>query len=319
MSKIDEAIQIIAALGFPKRQQNKRSALTLLALVQLTEKGTWQNLESPMLGIRAILDFCRNDYKEPYAENSRESFRKGTMHQFVAAGLALQNPDEPTRAPNNPQWCYQISPEAKDLLMTFGTEGWDAAIHNYLATVETLAERYKMKRGMSLVPCTLPDGASLRLSPGGHSELIRDVIEQFAPRFTPGGKVVYIGDTGNKGVVFDEPRLASIGVVVHERGKMPDVVLHYTEKNWLILVEAVTSVGPMDGKRHAELSSLFSMSKAGLVFVTAFPDRTMMAKFLPDIAWETEVWIADNPDHLIHFNGTRFLGPHEPKLLLPKR
>jgi len=161
-----------------------------------------------------------------------------------------------------------------------------------------------------MVPCTLPGGTTLQLSPGGHSELIRDVVEHFGPRFTPGGKIIYIGDTGNKGVIFDEAHLAKCGVVVHERGKMPDVVIHHVEKNWLVLVEAVTSVGPMDGKRHAELATLFGKSKAGLVFVTAFPDRPLMAKFLPDLAWETEVWLADNPDHLIHFNGDRFLGPH---------
>ncbi|MCX7154891.1 MAG: BsuBI/PstI family type II restriction endonuclease [Rhodocyclales bacterium] len=148
------------------------------------------------------------------------------------------------------------------------------------------------------------------LSPGEHSELIRDIIEQFAPRFVPGGRVVYIGDTGNKGVVFDEAYLANLGVVVHERGKMPDVVIHHVTKDWLLLVESVTSGGPMDGKRHAELSHLFGKSKAGLVYVTAFPDRTLMKKFLTELAWETEVWVASDPDHLIHFNGDRFLGPH---------
>jgi adenine-specific DNA-methyltransferase len=262
-----------------------------------------------MLGVRAILDFCRNDYQEPYAENSRESFRKSTLHQFVTAGLALQNPDDPARAPNSPKWCYQVSPEAKALLETAGTPAWPHSLREYLATGQTLADRYKQARDMNLVPCTLPDGAVLRLSPGAHSELIRDVIEKFAPRFAPGGKVVYIGDTGNKGVIFDEPRLSALGVVVHERGKLPDVVVHYTAKNWLLLVEAVTSVGPVDGKRYDELIALFGRASAGLVFITAFPDRALMSRFLTEIAWETEVWIADRPDHLVHFNGDRFLGP----------
>jgi len=310
MSKIDEAIGIIAALGFPKAQQNERSALSLLALIQLQEKGSWQKLLEPMLGVRAILDFCRNDYKKPYAENSRESFRKETLHQFVAGGLALQNPDDPARSPNSPKWCYQISPEAKALLETFGTKSWESALKKYLATVETLADRYKKARDMNLVPCTMPDGKDLQLSPGEHSELIRNIIEQFAPRFAPGGKVVYIGDTGNKGVVFDEASLAALGIVLHERGKMPDVVIHDTKHNWLLLIESVTSVGPMDGKRHAELTELLKHSKAGLVFITAFPDRARMGKFLPVLAWETEVWIADHPDHLIHFNGDRYMGPH---------
>jgi hypothetical protein len=310
MSKISDAMKILAWLGFPKAQQNERSALSLLALIQLKENGSWQALKNPLLGVRAILDFCRNDYKRPYAENSRESFRKETLHQFVAAGLALQNPDAPDRSPNSPKWCYQISPQAKSLLETFGTSGWDEAKDRYLSASMTLADRYKKARDMSLVPCKLPSGASLQLSPGAHSELIRDIIEQFGPRFAPGGEVVYVGDTGNKGIIFDEPHLLALGVTVHERGKMPDVIIHHAKKGWLLLVEAVTSVGPMDSKRHAELTHLFRMSTAGLVFVTAFPSRTMMARFLSDIAWETEVWCVEDADHLIHFNGDKFLGPY---------
>jgi adenine-specific DNA-methyltransferase len=310
VSKIDEAIAIIQALGFPRAQQNERSALTLLALVQLHEKGTWRTLKEPMLGVRAILDFCRNDYKKPYAENSRESFRKETLHQFVAGGLALQNPDEPSRAPNSPKWCYQISPEAKQLLMTYGTPAWNDALSSYLAKVGSLAEKYKSERDLELIPCRMPDGSLVEMSPGDHSELIRDIVQEFAPRFAPGSTVLYLGDTGNKGVVHDDASLVKLGVKVHERGKMPDAILYRKDKNWLYLIESVTSVGPVDGKRHAELTHLFGNAKAGLVFVTAFPSRQLMARFLPNIAWETEVWCSDAPTHLIHFNGDRFMGPH---------
>lgn len=311
MTKIEEAISIIAALGFPRAQQNERSALALLALIQLNEGGSWKNLKNPLLGIRAILDFSRNIYQKPYAENSRESFRKESLHQFVAAGLCLQNPDNPSRAPNSPSWCYQISPEAKTLLKGFGTKKWSKNLVEYLDEVETLADRYKKFRDLALIPCKLPDGAVFEMSPGSHSELIKEIIEQFAPRFAPGSKVLYVGDTGNKGVIHDEMSLANLGISVHERGKMPDAILYLESKNWLYLVESVTSVGPVDGKRHAELTALFGKSSAGLVFVTAFPSRELMARFLATIAWETEVWIADNPDHLIHFNGDRFMGPHD--------
>jgi adenine-specific DNA-methyltransferase len=308
--KIAQAIEVLREMGLPSAQQNERSALSLLALVQVKENGSWQNLKEPLLGIRAILDFCRNDYGKPYAENSRESFRKETMHQFVQASVAVQNPDDPNRAPNSPKWVYQISNEAKSLLATYGTKDWKPALANWHANVQTLGDRYRMVREMALVPCKLTNGSTLQLSPGEHSELIRDIIEHFAARFAPGSKVVYIGDTGNKGVIFDEAYLASLGVVVHERGKMPDVVLHHEENGWLLLIESVTSVGPMDGKRHDELTKLFGSSSEGLVFVTAFPDRNLMKRFLTDIAWETEVWVASDPDHLIHFNGDRFLGPH---------
>jgi adenine-specific DNA-methyltransferase len=163
---------------------------------------------------------------------------------------------------------------------------------------------------MQMIPCILPDGSTLDFSAGPHSELIRDIIEKFAPRFAPESYLIYVGDTGNKGVVFDEKYLSKLGVKVHERGKMPDVILHYTKKNWLLIVESVTSVGPVDAKRHEELSGLFKDCNIGIVYITAFPDRNLMKKFLSDIAWETEVWVASDPEHLIHFNGDRFLGPH---------
>lgn len=156
----------------------------------------------------------------------------------------------------------------------------------------------------------LPDGQQVTLSPGGQNELIKGILEEFASRFTPGGRVLYVGDTDEKWAVFDQSRLAALGVTVDEHGKMPDVVIYFQAKDWLILIEAVTSHGPVDAKRHRELSHLFESSTAGLVFVTAFLSRADLRKYLPLIAWETEVWVAEAPSHLIHFNGARFLGPY---------
>jgi adenine-specific DNA-methyltransferase len=164
---------------------------------------------------------------------------------------------------------------------------------------------------MTQIPVTLPSGETLQLSAGGQNVLIKEIIEQFAPRFTPGGHVVYVGDAGDKHLLNDESYLRTLGVVIDRHGKMPDVVIHYKQRNWLVLVEAVTSHGPVNMLRHTQLKDLFAASTAGLVFVTAFLDRQAMREYLPDIAWETEVWVADAPSHLIHFNGERFLGPYE--------
>jgi len=153
-------------------------------------------------------------------------------------------------------------------------------------------------------------GKEITLSPGDHSELIRAIVEDFATRFAPGSVLIYAGDTGDKWGYFDAVLLAELGVDVDLHGKMPDVALHFVEKNWLLLIESVTSHGPVDGKRHAELAKLFAGSTAGLVYVTAFPNRSIMSRYLGEIAWETEVWVADAPSHLIHFNGVRFLGPY---------
>ena len=307
---IEAALQIIVSLGLPRAQQNERSALCLLALLNLAPGKTWADAKNPLMGITPIIDWVREHYGKEYAPNTRETIRRQTMHQFCDAGIALYNPDRPDRPVNSPKAVYQIEPAALALLRTFSTPVWHDALAAYLVERETLVARYAMEREQNRVPVEISPGKRITLSPGEHSELIRAIIENFAPRFAPGSVLVYVGDTGDKWGYFDEDLLAKLGVHVDSHGKMPDVLFYHTEKNWLILVESVTSHGPVDAKRHNELSNLFAESKPGLVYVSAFPNRSVMGRYLGEIAWETEVWVADAPSHLIHFDGTRFLGPY---------
>jgi hypothetical protein len=309
---IKAAQQIIISLGLPRPQQNERSALSLLALLNLTPGKPWAKAENPLIGITPIMDWVREHYGKEYAPNSRETFRRQTVHQFCDAGVALYNPDKSNRPVNSPKAVYQLEPAALALLRTFGTPQWHNNLDAYLAKRETLVAVYAKERKQNRIPVEIASGKKITLSPGEHSELIRAIIEDFAPRFAPGSMLIYAGDTGDKWGYFDVTLLAELGVEVDSHGKMPDVVLHFTEKNWLLLVESVTSHGPVDGKRHAELAKLFAGSKAGLVYVTAFQNRAIMGRYLGEIAWETEVWVADAPSHLIHFNGMRFLGPYTP-------
>jgi len=233
------------------------------------------------------------------------------MHQFVDAGIAVYNPDQPDRPVNSPKTCYQISSEAFDAILTFGTDKWKEALAKYLSQKETLIQRYAKERDMQMIPVELAKGKEIKLTPGVHSQLIKNIIREFGPRFAPGSKVIYVGDTGDKIGYFQKDRLKELGVEVNRHGKMPDVVLYYPAKNWLLLIEAVTSHGPVDAKRHSELSGLFETAGPGLVYVTAFPDRATMGRYLAEISWETEVWVSEAPTHIIHFNGERFLGPYE--------
>jgi hypothetical protein len=308
---IAAALRAIVSLGLPRAQENERSALCLLALLNLTPGKAWAGAENPLIGITPIMDWAREHYGKEYAPNTRETVRRRTMHQFCDAGVALYNPDNPARPANSPKAVYQIEPATLTLLRTFGTPAWHNKLAAYLNERETLVARYAMEREQSHVPVVIAPGRRITISPGEHSELIRAIVEDFAPRFAPGSVLVYVGDTGDKWGYFDTNLLAGLGVTVDSHGKMPDAVLHFTAKNWLLLVEAVTNHGPVGGKRHAELARLFAGSTAGLVYVTAFPNRAVMSRYLGDIAWKTEVWVADAPSHLIHFNGHRFLGPYQ--------
>jgi hypothetical protein len=308
--QIQNAKKILGSLGLPRQQQNERSALCLLALLDLRPKRKWSEAQSPLMGITPIMDWIRDHYKKTYAPNTRETVRRLSVHQFVEAGIALYNPDKPDRPVNSPAAVYQIEPTALTLMRSFKSTDWHANLAGYLAGSQTLAAKYALQRKQNIVPVKIARGQQIALSPGEHSELIRSVIEDFGARFVPGGVLIYAGDTGEKWGYFDAVSLANLGVNVDAHGKMPDVVLYCTERNWLLLIESVTSHGPVDGKRHGELARLFARSTAGLVYVTAFPNRATMSRYLGDIAWETEVWVADAPSHLIHFNGERFLGPH---------
>ena len=308
--RIAEAREILTAFGLPAEQRNERAALTLLALLDLPPQKSWAEADDPLRGVTPIMEFVAEHYGKKWAPNTRETVRRFTLHQFEQAGLVVANPDQPDRPTNSPKYCYQIEPRALAVIRKFRTPEWERSLRQYLADARTLAQRYAQARDMQRIPLDLARGVTIRLSPGGQNNLIKKIINEFCPRFTPGGKPVYVGDTHKKWAYFDADYLRGRGVSVEEHGKMPDVVVHFIKENWLVLIEAVTSHGPVNPKRLTELKALFGGSKAGLVFVTAFLNRRGLFKYLADIAWETEVWVAASPEHMIHFNGERFLGPY---------
>jgi adenine-specific DNA-methyltransferase len=309
--RLNEATSILRALGFPRRQLNDRSALTLLALLNLGPEDHWSAASDPLCGITPMMDYFRDRYGKTYKPNSRESVRKLTVHQFVDAGLIVRNPDNPARATNSDQTVYRIEASALALLRTYGTSAWQANLETYLASRQTLQEKHAAEREMARIPVILPDGKIFTLSGGGQNILIKEIIQEFCSLWTPGGVVLYVGDTGEKFVLYKEETFRDLGIEIDQHGKMPDVIVHHTRRNWLLLIEAVTSHGPVDPKRRSELQTLFCHSSAPLVYVTTFLDRASMTRYLPEIAWETEVWCASDPTHLIHFDGERFLGPYD--------
>lgn len=308
--KLQQAYNILIQLGMPRPQLNERTALCLLCLVDVRPDTPWSEATNPLVGITPIMDWSREHYQREYAPNTRETFRRQSMHQFIEGGICLYNPDKPDRPVNSPKAVYQIESNLLQVLRAYGTADYEPMLQAYLQQRQTLAQMYAREREMAMIPLQLPDGQTIQLSAGDHSQLIKDIVLDFGARYVPGGVLVYAGDTGNKHGFFDVELLASLGVRLDNHGKLPDVVIYNPEKNWLFLIESVTSHGPVDHKRYGELTALFANCTAGLVFVSAFPDSKTYAKYSSVIAWETEVWIADAPTHMIHFNGSRFLGPY---------
>lgn len=309
--KLEEAIEILKKFGMPSEQQNERTAYCLLSLLNVTPEKAWKNAENPLVGITPMMTFAKEYYNKIYAPNSRETFRRFSTHQLVQAGIVLYNPDKPNRPVNSPKAVYQISPAALKVIKTFGTSDFELLLSDFIQNQSTLAAQYAQEREMNMVSVKIKKNHIIQISPGKHSELIRDIIEQLAPRFLPNSTLIYVGDTGEKWGYYDQELAGNLLFNVQEHGKMPDVILYVEDKKWLVLIEAVTSHGPVDSKRYIELEELFSNVSANKVYISAFPDKKTFTHYVQDIAWETEAWIADNPTHMIHFNGDKFLGPHK--------
>lgn len=311
MGKIKESQEILKALGLPPAQQNEMSAMTLLALCGITEEGSWADASKASKTItKDIMAFVNENYKKdaPYAPNTRETFRRQVLHEFVQAGITNYNPDNPELPVNSPKAHYGMTDEALDVIRSYGTPGWDSKVQQFEVEGHFLRDKYAAQRDWYRIPLII-DNKEYLLSPGEHNRLQAKVISEFAPRFAPDGKLLYVGDTEDKDLFREDDDLERLQLHITEHSKLPDLIISDDNHKWLFLIEVVTSHGPISGKRLVELEEFTADCPYGIVYVTAFPDNKEYRKHIGDIAWETEVWLADSPDHLIHYNGDRFIGP----------
>lgn len=301
MDKITKAKHILKAVGLPDRQQSDLCALSLLALAGIKKSSAWSAATNEWIRIHDIIAFVNKNYGTKYAENSRETFRKQALHHFRTAAIVEDN----GLATNSPNYRWRLIDEFLAVLRANATA---SSIADFNSKHERLIDVYASKKRMEMMPVKI-NGIDFTFSTGKHNELQKAIIEQFAPRFAPNCECLYVGDTTEKDLVKNVERLSELGFAITLHDKMPDVVLYREDKNWIYFVESVTSVGPMDPKRIVEIKSMTEKVAAGMIFVTAFLDFKTYKKFSEQLAWETEVWIAEMPDHMIHLNGDKFLGP----------
>lgn len=308
--KIKEAQEILIAIGMPSAQSNELAALTLLALCQIKESDEWKNARNPSLGVtKGIMQFVNDHYNRSYAPNTRETFRRFVLHQFEQGRIVNYNPDNPSLPVNSPKAHYALTPECLDLVQKYGTSSWEQKLSEWKDSVPALRLVYEGSRDLERVPIYLSNGQTLSLSAGKHNEVQAAIVHEFCSRFAKGGMVLYVGDTENKDLYQDKEQLQSLGIPINEHSKLPDIVIYDPERYWLYLIEAVTSHGPVSPKRVHELEALLVNCNVGKIYITAFPDFSTFKKYASQIAWDTEVWIMDMPNHMIHFNGDRFMGP----------
>ena len=304
MDKVDEAREILKMLGMPKTQQADICCYVLLAMAGIKSDTLWKDAGNEWIRIHDIIQFANTYYGSTYAENSRETFRKQALHHFRNAALVEDN----GKATNSPNYRYRLTEETLQMVRTFQTSEWQKSVSRFLEYHEKLVDMYASKKKMTMMPVRI-NGADFQFSIGRHNELQKAIIQEFAPRFAPNSECLYVGDTIEKDLVKNVDKLKELGFEITLHDKMPDVVLYREDKDWIYFVESVTSVGPMDAKRILEITEMTKSVAAGKIFVTAFLDFKTYKRFSENLAWETEVWIAEMPEHMIHLNGDKFLGP----------
>lgn len=309
MDNLELAKDLLVKVNMPVKQQGALCCLTLLAMAKLKNGMPWNEATNDWIRIHDVIAFIAENYGVIYAENSRETFRKQAMHPFRTAALIEDN----GKATNSPNYRYRITPEFLEVIQSLQVKEdclceESAVLTSFLYKHDTLSNLYASKKKMQKMPVKI-NNQEFTFSPGKHNQLQKAIIEEFAPRFAPNSECLYVGDTIQKDMVKNVEKLSSLGFEITLHDKMPDVVLYREDKNWVYFIESVTSVGPMDPKRILEIESMTEKVTAGKIYVTAFLDFVTFKKFSEQLAWETEVWIADMPDHMIHLNGDKFLGP----------
>lgn len=318
--KVEQALNILRHVGVPVREMTKRrqerTAKALLAVAGVKPDMSWGDATSHFNGTaaplttRQIIRFWNAHYGEKIADSSYDDVRRKDLIFLVEAGLVARSAADPTADVNDGTRGYSLPLEALPLLHSYDTPEWEGRLLNFRDAVGSLKDRLSKAREFKMVPVTLPDGSRYRLSPGPHNEIQKAVIEDFLPRFSTGAQVLYVGDTAKKILHVNADRLRELGIAEPERGMLPDIVAYEPERDWLFLIEAVHSSNPISEMRHLALRRLVENASAGCLFVSAFADAAGFSRFSKEIGWETEVWIASEPEHMIHFDGGRFLSPY---------
>ena len=313
---INTTLYILDAFGIPMDgtpRRLERMALSFLACGDVKKIEGLKNVKDLDIGYslktREIIAFVNDHFGENISSGSYDDIRRKDLKLLTVAGIVLQS--SPNSATNDSTRGYSINPSYAKLIRDYGSKSWKDTVTKALRNIEPLSQKLRRERAITKVGVTLPSGGEITFSAGEHNDLQKAIIEQFLPRFGYGAEVLYVGDTSNKYLYLETKRLKDLNFFKISHEELPDVVAYSKRKNWIYLIEAVHSSGPISELRLIQLKKLTENCKADIVYVSAFLSRQKFRQFMTDIAWETEVWIANNPDHLVHFNGDKFLGPYQ--------
>ena len=316
---VEQGLIILQDLGVPlenlTERRKEKMAKAFLAVAGLKPGMSWSqakdNDDKHQLLSRQIIEFMNAHLGEKIADSSYDDIRRKDLVLPEAASIVLKSAKNPDANTNDGTRGFALNPTAAKAIRKFGTPQWQTSVEQFMSGREALSEELNRKRSLARIPVQINSDVALTFSPSKHNILQKQVIDSFLTIFGFGATVLYVGDTADKYLYIDRAKLDEINFFKISHDKLPDVVAFSSEKNWLYLIEAVTTANPITEMRRRTLLQLTAGCTADVIFITAFPDRLTYRKFAKDIAWETEVWIAESPEHMIHFNGDKFLGPYK--------
>jgi hypothetical protein len=309
---LDEIKALLAALNLPAQFITDQTAICILTLADRSPRSGLLPEHvclSDGARIHDILNFARTNLGRQVAENTRESYRKSSLRPLMNAGFVVRH----QLSTNDPNTYYRLHASFARLLSTT-----DPAERDRLVERLRLPESVPRRRSRRVVPgqvvtVRLNENTTYELSPGEHNALERAVVESFATAFLVQPEVVCLGDAAVRGGYQNRPLMRRLNLPIDVAATLPDAILYCPVEQHLVIVEAVTSVGAIDAARMAQFQQLVS-DAAPLVrrisFVTAFPSRTTLRRFVESIAWGSNVWIESELGNLIHFQAG--LHPTEP-------
>lgn len=325
-NKIEEATLILRELGIPidtltaKRKQHvARAFLALGAIKPSSSWSEFKNAEVHYLTTKQILAFGRLHWGEVRSDGSYDDVRRQDLKWLTLSDIAIPAANKPNATTNDGTRGFGIHKAVALVVRRFETKSWNKSIKQFQNEWVLLSKQLARERELNLLPVTLPSGKVIKFKPDPHNQLQKTVIEQFLPRFGYGAEVLYVGDAAEKHKHKDVVKLKKLGFFDLSHEQLPDIIAYSSSKNWLYLIEVVTSANPVTEERLLLLEKRLKKSKIPRIYISAFKNRGVFRKFAADIAWETEVWLEEVPDHLVHFNGGKFLGPHIVETITKKK
>ena len=315
---IRSMLYVLDSIGIPLEMAKSDQTRIRMAEATLAVAGIKKSFseakssdDNHFLTTREIIDFENKHLEGDYKDSSYDDIRRSHLIMQTVSGCVINSADIKEQSPNTPTRGYACSPLFAELLRSYGTRKWDELADNFRKENESLREKLAHKRELERIPIKFPSGKEIKLSAGPHNKLQRAIIEEFLPRFGFGAEILYIGDATNKYLVREEEKLRELHFFKLEHEELPDVIAYSKEKNLLFIIEAVHSYGQMGEIRVMKIKEKLKECNAEVVIVSAFDDKKKFHKYSEDIAWESEVWIAEDPDHMVHFNGIKFLDIHK--------